>query len=278
MDELISKYIEARQKYLLPRTRVEYVSDLAAFESWVRERGKTLIDVSKTDISNYIDRVPVGGKTTRRKFSSIRMFYMYLWENEIIQSNPAERLTKRIKIPQRHPKILTPEKLGELFRACEGDILSSTIVKTFYYTGIRLDELVKLNLGSVNYAGRELTVIGKGDKERVVQFSESLLRQLISYFAWRESNSDKDETALFVYHGTRITYSQVEYIFTRLAKVLKFHVRPHLLRHTFASHALARGMTLPEVKEALGHSQVSTTSIYIHIVERTKNSYDKAFK
>ncbi len=276
MEELIEDYLESRQKYLAPRTRIEYKSDLKWFETWLKkQRQKTLLTANKSDISDYIDVVRVGKRATRRKFSVIRMFYLYLWNKDMIPSNPAEKITKEIKLSKRNPRFLSDSLMESVFSYCSNDLLLNSVVRTFYYTGIRLDELVNLTKSNIDFEKRQLTVIGKGDKQRTIPFSISLKEQLNEYLSSRGSNSHR----LFVYRdGSDITSSQVEYMFTMMKKHIGFHIRPHLLRHTFASNALARGMTLAEVQYMLGHEQVSTTSIYVHVTSETKEAYDRAFR
>lgn len=278
MPTEITAYLEHRSKYLLPRTQTEYRADLEAFEAWLKNRDKELTDAGKMDISEYIDVVRVGKRATKRKLSVIRQFYSYLWESELIPENPTARLRKNIRIPKREPKTLTEYRMKQLLDFVSGDVLKSTIVMTFYYTGIRLDELVNLTIDQLDFDKGIVTVIGKGNKERSVPMATTLDNQLRIYLDQRTPEYPL-EPHVFIYPYTArwITRSEVEYIFTQLSEKIGFHVRPHLLRHTFATDALNKGMTLTEVQEILGHEQVSTTSIYVHLSPRTKESYEKAF-
>lgn len=282
MNELITEYLEMRQKELSPRSLVEYGRDLRDLDFWLTERNLGIVNANRLILREYIAKVPVGRRLAKRKLSAIRTFYSYLKDKGLISDNPA--FTLKVSVGKRIPKPLKQYELDTVLDACNytfktiDPILPKTIVKTFYYTGIRLDELTKMSIYDIDFDSKRITVIGKGDKERPVLFSSSLSTQFKDYSIWRDTKKKKGEWAWFIYNrGLRITRSQVGYIFTRLSKKTGIHVHPHLLRHTFASHALDKGMNLVQIQELLGHEDISTTGMYVHIIGELGESYDKAF-
>lgn len=280
MLELIGDYLEWNKKRLSPRSQVEYARDLRDLGLWLKG---DFLSVTRLDLDTYLRKVPVGKRLTNRKLSVFRSFYSYLVDTNLILKNPTEKIT-RFKIDKMLPKSLSLLELTSIFnydlfsRSPFRTILSKTILRTFYYTGIRLSELVGINQGDIDLEFKRIKVLGKGQKERFVRFSSALVDWFSYYAPYRDKQIREGEQAWFISaNGKRATISQVEYIFIKLKKKTGIRIHPHLLRHTFATHALDRGMNLAQVQHLLGHEDISTTGIYVHITESLEESYDRAF-
>lgn len=279
----VSDYIEFRKRRLSPNSQIEYTRDLARLESWLSLADKTLITASRHEVVRYLNHISVGNKAANRKLAVFRSFYAYLVDEGIINDNPVAKIA-RYPVGKTLPNVLNPNELNALFNcslysgSSFKNVLVNTITRTFYYTGIRLSELIGINQSDIDLENRQMRVLGKGNKERQVMFSTSLLNQFVSYSAIREQVVRANIPEWFVGdRGIRLNINQVEYIFAKLRKATGIDVRPHVLRHTFATHALNRGMNLKEVQFLLGHADISTTGIYVHITEDMGKSYDKAF-
>lgn len=280
MSSIIEEFIEWNRKNLQSeRSRIEYARDLSIFEAWLED--KSLLTATKYDIELYKRTSKVSNRTTNRKLSVIRSFYTFLVDSGKLSENPSDKV-RGVKVERRHvPRLVNLTSLNILFDhklfpdRSYNLILSQTIFRTFYYTGIRLSELIGIDIGDIDFKERKVTVTGKGNLTRIIKFSKSLLNWLEQYSSCR---GIKSESAFFISNeGERLTKSKIWYFFTKLKRRTGIRINPHALRHTFASHALSRGMDLAQVQEVLGHAEVSTTSIYIDVAKSTEDSYDKAF-
>jgi len=148
-----------------------------------------------------------------------------------------------------------------------------------YHTGIRLEEAIKLNVVDIDHSKHQMKVTGKGDKQRVVLYPEKIEPSIQIYLESREKTVSPGEAAFFIDpKGVRYDRNGIEYAFHRISKKLGFEFHPHILRHSFATNAINRGMNLAEVQVLLGHENIATTGIYIHITGSLENSYRKAFE
>jgi len=272
MNDLLERYKNWCEKgNLLPRTIDAYIGDIKHFLRYYGDRDIT--KVSARDIRYYLTMIKGGAKTANRKLASLSSLFNFLIEDEQIANNPVSGI-RRGKVRPSAPKWLKPSEVDEVRQACLNNILARTIVEMFYFTGIRLEELRTCLLTSLDMEKRELKVMGKGGVERYVPFPVSLLSTLNSYLDWRNSK----EPFLFVSPNSRqLTRNQIERIFVSLSKLSGVTVRPHKLRHSFATDAINRGMRRECLKEILGHKQISTTDWYIHIEPKIKEEYDKAY-
>ena len=283
MNNLIDSYIEWNKKRLKSeRSRIEYIRELNFFEAWLSDNSLSLVNITTLTIDDYLRLVRVGIAATNRKLSVLRSFYKYLTTKSIIDKNPTSGL-ESYKLGRI--TIVPLSTIDDVISACGNRILWRTIVKTFYYTGIRLSELVGINEIDINFGKLTITVLGKGNSIRIVDFSSILNIQLLAYSDWRKSVLQQGESAWFVTsRGKRLSRSMVEYIFRQLTKKVGElpkgikSIHPHLLRHTFATHALERGMNLEDIKQQLGHTDIKTTGIYVHGTTHRREDYDAAFQ
>ncbi len=272
MPDLIMDFLDFSSKTLSPHSQVEYERDLRSLS-----RKHDLLTITPSELSAYIHTVPVGKRLTNRKLSVFKTFYKYLVDQQFISVNPAEKL-KSIKVPIRIPKTISPELMHVIINSCRND-LERTIILSLFYTGIRLSELINLSVYDIGN-DRRMNVIGKGDKERMVLIPTTFPVTIAQYISnWRTPHLKSDEvSSMFISKkGKKLKISQVEYLFARISNQIGVHIHPHLLRHTFATNALNGGMNLAEVQHLLGHENISTTGIYVHVTKSMESAYDRAF-
>ncbi|MCK5214793.1 MAG: tyrosine recombinase XerC [Candidatus Omnitrophica bacterium] len=218
-------------------------------------------------------------RSLARKLSSLRSFFKFLHREGFITDNPALLLVTP-KLDKILPKFLTEDEMIQLIESPRlpksADRRDRAIMETLYSTGIRVSELVGLDVMDVDFIGNIVKVKGKGRKERLVPIGEPAVDAMRDYLDQRKSSG----RALFLNKNkTRLTARSVGNILKKhiLTTSLRMNVSPHVLRHSFATHLLNRGADLRSVQELLGHVNLSTTQIYTHVTtERLKNIYDKA--
>jgi site-specific recombinase XerD len=208
----------------------------------------------------------------------LRTFFKFLSREGYIKTNPATLLLTP-KLDKRLPQFLTEDEINKLLDSPSKDDISGlrdrAIMETFYSTGMRISELVGLNLEDVDFISGVVKVRGKGKKERLLPIGEKALTALRHYL---DKRKEKTKEIFLNKSGTRITDRGVRDILEKYIKLtsLKENISPHTLRHTFATHLLNHGADLRSVQELLGHVNLSTTQIYTHLsTERLKNIYDK---
>ena len=225
--------------------------------------------------------------TLARKLATLRSFYKFLVKRGLVESNPV-MLVRTPKQERKLPRILEYEEVKRLLETPPADswlgARDRAIMETLYSTGIRVSELVALNMGDIDFLGEVIHVRGKGKKERIAPIGTSALQAIQHYMEFRnkrsQSNPDFDTKVLFVNkHGGRLSTRSVR---RKMDKYLKMagldpNISPHTLRHSFATHMLNNGADLRSVQELLGHQSLSTTQIYTHLnTKKLKDVYDGA--
>jgi len=221
-------------------------------------------------------------KSIARKLACLKSFFKYLLKNNFIDDNPADYVSSP-KIPKKLPNFLYEDNIKNIieFFNQPDDFEKSrerAILETLYSTGIRVSELVNLNLKDINLEAGTAIVFGKGKKERIVPLGSKCIEALKIFIEQRNqllNKLNKTEKALFINkNGNRLTDRGIRYIFDKhikkLAEIQK--VSPHTIRHTFATHMLNNGCDIRIVQEILGHSNLSTTQIYTHISKKKLKS------
>ena len=278
MKTLINDYLKYSTIRRSPNTISSYRTDLLQFLKHLEaNRVKNWANVEPSHIDSFLMSISsVRTKASlKRKLAAISSFFNYLNRNNILDKNPA-RLVEKINLPIRKPDYLSREEMHDLRQACYNNVLLSTIVEFLFTTGIRVSELVSLNERAVDFGNRTANVIGKGDKERTVFFSETASQLLQEYL---ESREDNNEALLVNAKGERMNRYAIYYRIRKLGrKSIGRDIYPHKFRHTLGTFAVEGGMTLPEVKELLGHASVSTTIQYTHPTAATREHYDKAIE
>jgi integrase/recombinase XerC len=277
MQQVFNKYIaylEAERNASKYTVR-NYTNDLLEFFNFVADKKiKTLRDVNKQTLRTYMAHLmeqEYAKTSIARKLSALRSFYRYLMREELVSASPAAT-TVSPRLDKRLPSFLT---VDEARRLVESPDLSKpygqrdrALLELLYASGLRVSELVNMNVEQVNLATNEMRVWGKGSKERVVLIGAPAARALDAYInkGRRELLRGKKNNALFVNrYGERLPARRVQKILEKYARNIDKKVHPHVLRHTFATHLLDGGADLKVVQELLGHADLSSTQIYTHV-------------
>ena len=287
MNEFISTYtdflkIEKRQS---PNTITSYRHDINYFASYLLS--KKLNDVKTDDVRSFLIFLREKGlarSTVARYLSSIKSFYRYLYTEKLILNNPIEIIDS--PCPWRKlPNVLSAEEVDALIAAPDiktsAGLRDHAMLELLYATGLRVTELISLKLGDVDLGVGYLRTLGKGSKERVVPFGDAARIAIENYILRvRPSVSQKTEsTDLFLTRrGTTMTRQGFWKILKKYITKAEIsgNVSPHTLRHAFATHLLERGADLRSVQQMLGHSDISSTQIYTHILkERMREVHDR---
>jgi integrase/recombinase XerC len=279
MQELFNKYIAYLQaeKNASKYTVRNYTNDLLEFFDFVREKEiKSLREINKQTIRGYLAHLMERGfakSSIARKMSAIRSFYRYLLREEMIPSSPVATTTSP-KLDRRLPTFLT---VSEAKRLVESPDLSRpqgqrdrALLELLYASGLRVSELVNMNVEEINLDTHEIRVWGKGLKERVVLIGSPAAEALSAYITQGRPQllGGKRNNALFVNrYGGRLPARRVQKILSKYARTIDKRVHPHMLRHTFATHLLDGGADLKVVQELLGHADLSSTQIYTHVTQ-----------
>jgi integrase/recombinase XerC len=225
--------------------------------------------------------------TIARKLATLRSFYKFLVKRNRISSNPVIGI-RTPKQEKRLPRFLEYEEIKRLLETPPSDswlgARDRAIMETLYSTGMRVSELVAMNLEDIDFLGEVVHIRGKGKKERICPISSSVLQIIQHYMEFRnkraQHNGNFDGKVLFVNkHGTRLSTRSVRRKMDKYLKIagLDPAISPHTLRHSFATHMLNRGADLRSVQELLGHQSLSTTQIYTHLTtKKLKDVYSSA--
>lgn len=279
MQQVFNKYINylEAERNASPYTVRNYTTDLLDFFQFLRAKGiDSLKEVDRHTLRDYLSHLMEKGfvkASIARKLSAIRSFYRYLLREEIISTSPVAT-TSSPKLDRRLPSFLTIEEINRLLEAPDlstpQGLRDRALMELLYASGLRVSELVSLNLEQVNLDTNEIRVWGKGSKERVVLMGKPAARALTAYLDQGRPKllGEKRSSALLLNrYGKRLIERRVQRIlekYTNIAGIGK-RVYPHMLRHTFATHLLDGGADLRVVQELLGHASLSSTQIYTHV-------------
>jgi integrase/recombinase XerC len=314
MKQHIDRFIEylRYERNASPNTIREYRRDVTQFMQFLTPPGEKTMPLGHID--HRVIREFVGWSydqkleksSVARKLAALRTFFKFCVREGVVKQNPA-RLVSTPKLPKRVPRVITAEEMnGFLDNILGGDAATKrkrrakpreqddakvmlkrdrAILELLYASGLRVSELVGLDLGDIDRAGQMLRVLGKGRKERVIPFGSSAQAALEAYWPVREEilnrpGAEPEFQAVFLNHyadrlGTRSVRAIVKK-YSRLADV-NWDLHPHSLRHAFATHLLADGADLRAIQELLGHVSLSTTQRYTQAsIQQLMNVYDKA--
>ncbi len=291
MYEFIDEFIIylATQKRFSEHTTISYRNDLNATASFILERYEVeeLDKISFFHIRSYIvDLMKKGmsAKSVNRKISSLRSFYKYLIKKSHTDINPMLKVVAP-KIPKRLPDYVSKIDIAALFDSISlGETYSEArdyiVMIILYNTGIRKSELIGLRDDSIDFAQKRISVIGKGNKQRIIPVTEDLLSKVKEYIEIRNQNfAEKKPSLLRTDKGRsmypKLVYNIVNKILVKMATNTK--KSPHILRHTFATHLANNGAELNTIKELLGHSSLAATQIYTHnSIQKLKDVYSRS--
>ena len=290
----MTDYIAAYRAYLSEEKRASantlssYIRDLTQFQSWLITNGTAdLRKVKKETINEYLLHMNHSGKspaTATRSTASIKSFYSYMVQSGAVKTNPAKAVTA-MKVERKYPEILTNREV-ELFLEqpkCvdEKGFRDHAMLELLYATGIRVSELIGLNVGDINLSAGFIRCRSK-DKERIVPLYPAAVKALEDYVKDIRPRiiADENEQALFVnMNGERMSrqgFWKIIKYYQEKAEINK-DITPHTLRHSFAVHLLENGADLRSIQEMLGHADISSTQIYTHVIKKQlKDVYNKA--
>ena len=264
----------ATERRVSPHTVSAYRRELAAFAQWCGRTG--LNDWARIDgqhIRTFAARSHAGGlqpRSVQRRLSALRTFFAFLIRERVATHNPAVEI-RAPKAGKRLPHTLDVDQMGALLAMKPATTLGKrdlAIMELFYSSGLRLAELVGLDLHDLDLTDRTARVMGKGSKARIVPVGSQAVAALRSWLSERATLASVEAHAVFVSHrGTRLGPRAVQLIVARHARAqgLPMGVHPHLFRHSFATHLLESSRDLRAVQELLGHASISTTQIYTHL-------------
>lgn len=279
MEEQLQRYVIhlTVEKDASPYTLRNYLHEIRQFLGFLKNEGVDSWEaVDRQVMRRYLLWLRKEGyveASMARRLSELRSFCRYLVREGELESNPIEVVSSP-KVPKRLPRYLKTEEIEALLSAPDvttpAGQRDKAIVELLYASGVRLSELVSLNLGDVNLDGGQMLVWGKAGKERVVLLGGPACRTLRAYLTdGRGKLIGKKRTYAVILNrfGGRLSGRSIGLILDKYSKVagLWKKVTPHLLRHTFATHMLEGGADLRTVQELLGHAQPTTTEIYTHV-------------
>ena len=289
MEKQLKQFFEFLEsgKKLSNNTLQSYKRDLTQFETYLKENKKNYNKLKTEDIREYIQYLHENGKkasTISRGLASIRSFYQYEVKNRKVKVDPTEGIQSP-KIEKRVPSVLTSKEVELLLEQPKNVDLKGTRDKAMlefaYATGMRVTEIISLDLDDVNL-DEGYVICKTGEKQRTIPLGKMSLKALKDYInnAREFLIRDENETALFVnINGRRLTrqgFWKIIKYYKEQAHITK-DITPHVLRHSFATHLLQNGADLKAIQSMLGHSDISSTQVYMQFQnEGIKNVYRKA--
>lgn len=260
-----------------------YQLDLTDFFGYIESKKINYLTITNYDVRGYLkylDSCNLKNSTISRRISTLRTFYNYLVDENIVENNVFHNV-KNPKLEKKLPNYLNYNEMEELLESI--DISTSEglkrrlLIEMFYSTGCRVSEMINVKISDIDFTNKTIRIMGKGSKERIVYFGDYASKYLDNYL----SKVKCDKYLFTNKKGEKLTINEVEQIVKDIMKhiSIKTHVTPHTLRHTFATHLLNNGADIKTVQELLGHANLSTTGIYTHVSsDRLKDIYFKTFK
>ncbi len=275
----------AHEKHLSPRTIDSYQQDLTSiFQVLIEQQRLDWDCIQAKDVRYWLaceHQRGLSGKSLQRMLSCLRSFYRYLAREGRVVINPALSV-QAPKAAKKLPKAPDVDQMQFLLNIQPQEPLEfrdHAILELTYASGLRLSELLSLNLDSIDFSEHSVVVVGKGNKMRQLPIGRKAIESVQAWLALRSDFASINEHALFVSkRGTRITPRAVQQRFARWGALQSAtHLHPHMFRHAFASHLLESSSNLRAVQELLGHSDIKTTQVYTHLdFQYLADSYDRA--
>ncbi|MEK3828399.1 tyrosine-type recombinase/integrase [Paenibacillus sp. FSL R7-0272] len=267
-----------------------YLSDLNRLVIWLDSH--VLHEVTRDNLRKYLEQLTseqtLKDSTIKRKYICFKAFFNYLVQNGNLKESPIDGYGKKFKTARRIPKTLSVNEIEKLLNAPQEhmkqlhtifrkriNLRNAAIIELLYVIGIRIGELVSIDIEHIDLEERTVLIFGKGRKERLLYISsEEVIQKIKSWLQVREYFEPQSDALFLNKYGHRLSIYSIEDIFSKfrdMSKVSK-NSTPHYLRHSFATHLLNNGADLRSVQEILGHTNVSTTQIYTEVsVERKKD-------
>ncbi|MCL2334708.1 MAG: tyrosine recombinase [Endomicrobia bacterium] len=281
--EAFEKYLKAERNFSVHTLRA-YSADITDYALFLANYGSTFKSSDKYSVRDYmafLAKKNLEKSTGNRKFAAMRTFYKFLVLNSILEKSPMENM-RGPKKDKKVPEFLTEQEMSALFNTPEMKLRDRAMLEILYSCGLRIEELMGLNLKNIDFFANTVTVFGKGGKERIVPAGDNALKVMHDYINERRAEGlpyDINSPAFLSMRAKRLeqrTARRTLHKWFESAGLAK-KISPHTLRHTFATHILDRGCDLRSVQEMLGHKNLSTTQIYTHVtIESLKKVYEKA--
>ena len=279
--ELLSEYGDwvLFERRLSEKTREVYLRDASRFVVFLSSKSIAIESAKSSDVEAFLialrEDEDIDQRTSSRLLSSLRSFFSFLSSRNIVDSNPA-KLVQKPKEGEHLPRTISSDEIDQLLDAFNGSdplaIRDYTLFELIYSTGMRISEAVMLSVSSYRSSDGTLSVIGKRNKQRIVQVGEIAKEAVDRYLTDSRPRliGRKSEDALFLgRRGERLTRQAAHKRFHQIAGKVGLDATIHTLRHCFASHMIENGADIRSVQEMLGHSDVKTTQIYTHLDTRT---------
>jgi len=292
-EQQFLEYLKYERQYS-DNTVLSYKQDLDCFHDYLFNEEIDYLKLTERDIRDFETFRIMNGDSKRslsRRISGLRHYYKFMYKRGYVKTNPFLTL-ESIKKEIKYPEALYYSQIEELFNrnAERTDVLASrdqALLELLYSSGMRCSEIVNLKTVDIDFPDRTIRVFGKGKKERIVPFSETAKRAMISYAKTLRENMLKDlpvdkKTQYFFLNkkGQQLTNRGVEYILHQVEEKngMNIGLHPHILRHSFATHLLENGADLRSIQVLLGHESINTTQVYTNITKETmKREYKKYF-
>ncbi len=292
VQQAIAQFLEHGQtvRNLSDRTLRAYQSDLVQFHVHVNDTAT--VDITPEHLETYLDKLgggPYRDTSIRRKVAALKVFFRFLEEQGIVSESPARRLKIKKPVENRVPTVLSTREVRALLAAPKEQVAELTaardhsagsrnrffcavrdnvILELLFSTGIRIGELVALNVADVDLDRKQIQITGRATRGRAVTLTSENVADAIRQYIELRGERSISTPALFVGRsGTRLTIYSIENIFkkhVRLAEI-KRHVTPHSLRHTMAAMLVSSGADIREVQEILGHASILSTQVYTRL-------------
>ncbi len=286
----LDKYLDyiVMERGLSKNTSIAYTRDIKGFSAFINNSDKGLLQAVSSDVSAYLGILRAGGQSVRsytRVLIALRGMYKFFLREGLISESP----TSLVDIPSLQtslPEVLSIEEVERLLNARDGTSVLSlrdrTMLELLYATGLRVSELVRLRLNDVILQKGLITPLGKGDKQRAVPLGEESMIWLRRYLTEARPKLQKKRQSPYLFLSirgrfmTRQNFWDIIKKTALLAGIERERIKPHVLRHSFATHLIEGGADLRSVQAMLGHSDISTTQIYTHVTtKRLKKLHKK---
>ena len=268
-------------------TLSSYRTDLKLFGVWLKSQKLELLKVQQGDIQSYLAyrfKQNYSGRSTARLLSSLRKFYGYLCQQHRLKVDPTQQI-ENPKIQPPVPKTLSEKDVEDLIEQPDLDsalgLRDRAMLELLYSSGLRITELISIEINQIGFVQGVMRVIGKGDKERLVPIGEEALMSIQAYLKHGRpelASEDPNDWLFLSTRGSKMTRQTFWYRIKHYAKTagIRSHLSPHTLRHAFATHLLNHGADLRTLQMLLGHSDLSTTQIYTYVArERLKQLHSE---
>lgn len=268
--QFLGEYLESIEieKGLSKNTIEAYGRDIESFIDFINDKNPD--EIVRADLYDFIKNLRAKSyapSSVTRKIASIKGWFRWLKLNEKIISDPSIAIESP-KIPQKLPKVISVNEIDKIFSS-NLTTQEQVIFELLYGCGLRVSELVSLEIKDIDLNSKILRCFGKGSKERIVPLGEKAKKAIKNYLDLRSLYAKNNSKKLLVNKSGRVITRQEIYVLSKkVGKIIEKQISPHVFRHSFATHLLENGADLRVVQELLGHSSVSTTQLYTHVSKK----------